>query len=192
MVDAGAEEGHFSVRHIDPFGDHLAGSLHTMTESNVRAASGGVDRPAVCRHRVDVVQEQGVRGKLIEFKAKLDEDRDRAERSKYPTGTKRIADALFHAVSPRYFDVKLVRLQSALLKCRDHIIRIPESAFAIHGRLNFHREFSLFDDRLDDPAALFKALRIDIHQADGAVLQARRQQDIVAEISGKYEASSTN
>ncbi len=37
-----------------------------------------------------------------------------------------------------------------------------------------------------------RRLRIDIHQADGAVLQTGRQQDIAAEISGEYQASSTN
>jgi len=39
---------------------------------------------------------------------------------------------------------------------------------------------------------MFQALRIDIHQADRAIPQAGRQQDIAAEISGEYEASSTN
>jgi hypothetical protein len=35
-------------------------------------------------------------------------------------------------------------------------------------------------------------LRIDIHQADRAILQTWCQQDIAAEVSGENQASSTN
>src|SRR5260370_39748393 len=43
MVDPRTEKGDFVVRDIDPFRDHLARSLHTMSESNLRATCGGVD-----------------------------------------------------------------------------------------------------------------------------------------------------
>src|ERR1700757_4204610 len=53
MVNPGTEKGDFVVRDIDPFCDQLAGSLHTMTKSDIGPTGSGVDRPAVCCHRVD-------------------------------------------------------------------------------------------------------------------------------------------
>ena len=74
MVDPGTEKGDFVLMDVDPFRDHLARPLHTVAESNVGAKGRGVDGPTVCCHRVDVIQEQGVRREIVQFKTKIDEE----------------------------------------------------------------------------------------------------------------------
>ncbi len=106
MIDPGAEEGDFVIGDIDPFSEHLAGSLNAVAKPDVRTTGCGVYRPAICRHRVDVVQQQRVRRKIVKFEAKIDQDRDGPERSKYTARTERIADALFHAVFLRDLDIQ--------------------------------------------------------------------------------------
>jgi hypothetical protein len=39
---------------------------------------------------------------------------------------------------------------------------------------------------------LFQPLWIDIHEHDGAILQSRREQDVVAKIMGEDKAASPN
>src|SRR6202051_3421125 len=50
MIDPGAEEGDFVIRHVDPFGEHLAGSLNAVAKPDVRPTGCGVYRPAIGRH----------------------------------------------------------------------------------------------------------------------------------------------
>ena len=146
MIDSGAEEGDVVNKGRQSIGEHLAGSLNAMTKPNVRATGCGVYRPTICGHRIDVVQQQRVRRKIVQFQAKIDQDRDGPERAKHASRTKRIAHALLYAVSLRYFDVRLVRLQAALLKSGDHIVGVPDGGFAIRRRFDLAGELSPVGD----------------------------------------------
>ena len=81
VVDPGADEVDLVVGRADPAGQHLAGALHAVAQPHERAARPGADRPAVGRHRVDVVEQQRVRSQIVHIVAQVEQHRDRAQRS---------------------------------------------------------------------------------------------------------------
>ena len=92
---------------------------------------------------------------------------------------------------PRDLDIEFVGVQSALLKGGDDIVRMLDGFFrsVVASIFGGSARRSTIDWTI---WRLFEPFRIDIHQADRAPLQTRRQQNVAAEVSGEYQASGTD
>src|SRR5215203_1211094 len=135
VIDPCAKEVDLLVGNPDPRGEHLARPLYAVAESHVRASCAEIHRPAVGRHRVDVVKQQGARGQLVHLVAEVDQHRDGAQGAEDPARTERIADTLFHPILLRDLDVQGVGFEAALLKCRHHVVSATYGLPTIGGSL---------------------------------------------------------
>jgi hypothetical protein len=189
VVDSGAEKVHLFIRHIDPFRQHLARALHRMAQPHVRAPAAGAHRPAVGCHRVHIVQQQRIRRQLIQVVAQVQQHRDGAQRAEHPAGSQRIAHALLHPVLAGDIDIQRIRLQPALLEGGDHVVCFFHAGAPVERGFHFGFQAALLDERLHQRLRLLQPPGVDIHQADGAVLQGWRQQDIVAQIARENNAA---
>ena len=192
MVDAGAHKIDLIIRGSGPFGQHLAGTLHRMAQAHKRAPAAGAHPPAVCRHRVDVVEQQCVRSQIIDIIADIQQHRDRAQPAEDPAGSERVAYALLHAILTRNFDIQGISFEAALLKGGDHISGVFNGCLAVWGSDHFGLQSAPVDQGLDQGASLFQATGIDIHQADGRILQRGGQQNIIAQVAGKNDRTCAN
>ena len=192
MVDAGADKVDLWVGDADPAGQHFAGALHTVAEPHVRASAAVGHGPAVGRHRVDIVEQQRVGGQHIQVVAQVEQHRDGAQRTKDPAWPQRIADTLFDAIFLGDLDIQPVGVEPPLLKGGDHIVCAGDCFLAVGGGENLGFELALVDHGLDDGLCLSETGRVDVHQADRALLQGGGEQDIAAKVAGEDEASRTD
>jgi len=78
VVDASADIVDLIQRNIDQVCQLLRRALHGMAQAYCLDGCGAVDRPGVNCHRVDVVQQPGIRADLLHIAAHLQVDRDGA------------------------------------------------------------------------------------------------------------------
>jgi hypothetical protein len=109
---------------------------------------------------------------------------------KDPARPQRIADTLFDAILSG-LDVQPVGIEPPLLKGGDHIVGASDCFLAVGGGEDLGFELALVDHRLDDGLRLSETGRVDVHQADRALLQGGGEQDIAAKVAGEDEASCT-
>ena len=192
MIDPGAAENQLVVGHLEPPGQHLAGTLHAMAQPDVRPPGGTIKGPAVRRHRVDVVEQQRVRSEPIQLVPELDQHGNGAQRPEDAARAKRVADTLLDAVTLRDFDVIGVGFQAALLKGGDDVVGTAYRLAPVGGRLDPRREPAAVDQRLDQVARLRQPSRVDIHQGERAGLKRRRQQNIAAQVAREHHAAGSD
>ncbi len=189
VVDAGTQEIHLVVGHVDPLCEHLAGTLHAVTQTDMRAPAAVGYCPAIGGHWVDVVEQQRVGGVGIHIVAQVEQHGDGAQRAEDAARPQRIADALFDTKLARDVDVEFVGVEPALLKGRHDIVGAGHGFGAVGCRNDPGVELALVDHRLHDGARLPQATGIDVHERDRALLQRGRQQDVAAQIAGEDEAA---
>lgn len=156
----------------------------------MRTASASRHGPTIGRHRIYMVQQQGVRSQFIHLRRQFQEHRNGAERAEDTARSQGVTDTLLDAISSRNLNVVFVGFQAALLEGCDDVVGISNCLCAIGGSLNTRGQLPFVHDGLNNSLGLFQSLRIDIHEHDGAILQSRRQENVVTKIMSKDKAAS--
>src|SRR5258708_12331998 len=139
--------------------------------------------PAVDRHRIYIVEQQRIRGKLVHVITQSQQNRDRPQTAEHTAGSKRIAHTLLYAILLRNVDVQLIGIQSALLKRRNDETRISDGLTSIRRRLDARLESAPINERLHQFAAAFQPYRIDVHERHVPLLHRRVEQNIAPHIA---------
>ena len=105
VVDAGALVGDVLVRNVDHLGELLRRALHAVTEADRADRAGAADRPAIHRHRIDVLQEDRIRTMLLHQPAVFEKHRNRAKSAHDAADAEGIADRLAESVLLRNLEV---------------------------------------------------------------------------------------
>jgi hypothetical protein len=103
--------------------------------------------------------------------ADVHHDRDGAQGAEDPAGPQGIADALVDAVLERDLDIVADDLDVADQDHDDDIIGASQRLTAVCGRLYLGGEAALADDALCHAAGILEALRVDVHENEGALPQ---------------------
>ena len=137
MVDAGAEVVDRFDRHADIARQLAGGVLHAVAQPDGLDLSGAVDRPAVHRHRVDVLQECHIGAELFHVAAHVQQHRDGAQPTEDPADAQRVGDRLAQAILLGNLKVDHRRgLVAADLDHADRVIGTVERFAAVGGGLD--------------------------------------------------------
>ena len=169
MVDACAIVGDFLIRHVDPFGQHLAGTLNTVTEANNLSPCSPVYGPAIGCHRIDIVKQKCIWSDFIHVAADFFRDRVRTQSAKNSSWPQRIANGLIDTIFKRNLYIESMGSQAALLESRDDIVGISNRFTLIGCCRDVRPPPTLFNNRSMIFCQL-QSLWINIHQGDGTVL----------------------
>ncbi len=194
MVDAGHQV--VELRRRDP--EHAAelrgGVLNGVAQPDGADRAGFGDGPAQHRHRVDVLEEQGVRAELLHVAADVEQHRDRPQAAHDPADSERVGDRLTDPVALGDDEVDhRRRMQAADLKAGDDVVRAVERDAPVGGRL--HAGACPAD--LGDPASHhlrgLKALGIDVHQRQrGPVRECGKAQQIADQVARENRRARTD
>ena len=125
-----------------------------------------IHRAAEHRHRIGVIEHQGIWAITLHVAGDIDQDRYRAQRTENAGDAARVADVHIDAVFHRDLDIVPPDLGRADQNCDDHIIGATQRFDAVHGGAHGGRIFACFDNTGDGALGEIKALGVDIHQRD--------------------------
>ena len=195
MVDAGREiidVGDILAKAIGKMGGCV---LYAVAETNgPDARSNLLDRPAIDRHRVDVLHEQGIRAHFFHIAADRFENGNGAKPAEDTADPERIGDGLPETMPFRDLEVShRGRLIAADLHHQDDEIRTFQRLPAIKRRLDAHLvELKRLAEPAGNDLGGFQALRIDVEEADGVIATAATGKDVAQDILGKDGAAGTD
>ncbi len=162
MVDPGGQEGHLVVGHIEMAGQHPRRTLDAVAEADVLDPEA-VEQPAVHRHRVGVVDQDGIRAEGVHVGRDRLVGRGGAEETHDAARPERIPDRLIQAVLPGNLDIQPVRLQPTDLEGDDDVVGPVERPLAVVGRLDDGRKAVVPHQRPRRRAGPLGRGEVDVH-----------------------------
>jgi len=146
------------------------------------AQADGADRAGTCRgpaehrHRVDVLQQHGIRADLLHLAAEVEQDGNRPEAAHDPADPQRVADRLPQAEALRHLEVDDRRgAVAADLEHREHVVGARER------RASVERRFDRDAGGLGHPLGRAEPVGVDVHQRDGQAVGQVREAHHVAD-----------
>ena len=165
MIDACAEVRSPLHRGADPFGKHRRCALHAVAEAGAADLRLALDGAAEHRHRVRVVEEDGVGADLLHVPADIQHDRDGAQSAEDAGGAAGVAHVEVDPVLLRDLDVVAPHRDGCRKDGAEDGIRALKGFAAVERRLDLGRIVALVHDPLHGGLRELKALFVDIHQA---------------------------
>ena len=188
MVDPGGQEGHLVVGDIEVAGQHPRCSLDAVAKTDMRDPEL-VEQPAVHRHRIGVVDQEGIWAEGMHIGRNRLVGRRGAEEAHHAAGTERIADRLVQTVLAGNLDIKPVRLQPTDLEGDDDVVGPVERPLAVIGRLDDGREAVMLHQRPRRRAGSLGRGEVDVHQREGALPQLWKAEEISHEAQREDNSS---
>ncbi len=174
VVDAGAGEVDIVDRDIDVPGEFASRSLHAVTESNGGDVADAADRPAVHRHRIDIVEEERIRADLLHILHDVDQNRDRAQTAHDSADPESVGDRLPQPVLLRDLEIDHgAWLVATDLDHRNHIVGVAQGFLAIECGFDRGRRVHRSDQLGGNDFGGGEAFRIDVDRAQSCSRRAR-------------------
>ena len=178
---------------LDAAGDLPVRALHAVAQADGLHAAVLVAGPGVHRHRVRVVQEEGVRlGDLADVLAEVEQFEDGALRVHDAAGAERVAHALIHAVLQRDVDVELERLQPALADRGDDVVAVGDGLAAVHGRDELGGHAAGFQIAAAQLAHHVQVALGNVHEGEDGIGELRHGDDVAHQAAGEADGSGAD
>ncbi len=193
VVDPGADVVDLVDGHVDVAGKLLRRPLDAVAEADGLDGRRAEHRPAVHRHRVDVVEEGDVGiADGFHIAAHIQHHGDGAQRAHDAADAERVGDGLAQAVFLGDFEVgDGARLVPADLEHADGVVRAVEGCAPVEGGFDGGVGVQRFRDFVRDDLGRAQAFRVDVVQADGGVAEFGEAEDVADKVLREDGASGT-
>ena len=180
VIDAGAPIADRLDRQVQIMGQFRDRPLHRMAQSHRPDLwIAFSDCPAIDRHRIDILQENGVRAKLMDGLAQRPEVGDCPETPHDAANTQSITDGLTNPVSGRDGKIsQCTRIIPPDLKGDDDKICSINGSPKIRVAGHTHLKPERFNHLSDPQPGTFEPVGIDIHESDLCIPKCLSNQNI--------------
>ena len=149
-------------------------------------------RAAQHRHRVGVVEQNGLRAVFFHVADNVHHRVDRAQEAEDARRAARVADVGVHAVLLGDFDVVPPDVGGAGQDGRQHHVGASQRLGPIQRRGDFGGIVAQGDDLFDRAPRKVQAFRVNVHQRDLGVRQQRERQHVAHERAGEAQTAGSD
>jgi hypothetical protein len=193
VVDTGSAVGDLVGSDPEVVTDLVCRSLHAVTQAHRRDVGQSVQRPAVHRHRVHVVEMQHVGAQLLHVVEHLLHHRDGAQGAHDPADAERVGDRLTQPVLLRDLEVDHRRRPvPADLDHADRVVGTVECGSPVGGRHHRRVRAESGCDPMSDLLARRETHGVDVVQDDLARRQFGVREDVAHQVAGEDRATGAD
>ena len=189
VVDAGTAPLHLLIGYVGIARQLLRGSLHRVAEAYDLHLGGPERGQGEDRHRIGVVQHEGVGTELFGVVEDVQPVGSGAQRLEDSAGADGVADTLFDPVFHGDLVVELDGLEAVDLDEVDDVVGAPHHLAPFRG--GFHRPALAGegDDLLGELMGHLQTHGVDVDQCEASAIQIGDQQDVHHQLPGEDCAS---
>ena len=173
---------------LDAAGDLPVAALHAMAEADRAHAAVLVAGPDVHRHRIRIVEEEGVGlAHGADVGADVEQGRNGALTVHDAASANGIADALVDAVLEGNVDIQLKGVEPALAHDRDHVVGVGDGFAAVGCGRDGGGQAVGVDVPLRQLHHHLQIAGVDVHKGEVGVSQPGHGENVVHQLAGEAD-----
>lgn len=192
VVDAGGDVVDVVDVDADIVGELLGGPLDRVTQTDRLDGGGAGHRPAVHRHRIDIVEEGNVAGDFFHVTAHIEHDGDGAQATHDTADAQGVGNGLAQAVF--FGDVEVDQRRGLVatdLKHGDGVVGVFEGLFAVGGGDDLGFGTECLGNLVGDDFRGFEALGVDVKEPNLAIGEFGERKDVAEQVFCKDGTAGT-